>query len=140
MHGSIFLQFQRFAQKQGCLTDWENLLREAQLPIKSYSPARAYPDEEMLALIGAASRFLNIPAGAVLEAFGEFVAPELIRLYGRLIEPECRVLVGPSAVQRAASPKELSRASPGTMARPSRSPRMPVCFAAIRFALCKLRA
>src|SRR6516225_9622991 len=87
MHGSIFLQFQRFAQKQGCITDWESLLREAQLPIKSYSPARPYPDEEMLALVGAASRLLNMPAGAVLEAFGEFVAPELIRLYARLIEP-----------------------------------------------------
>src|SRR5262245_48875699 len=41
MHGLIFLQFQRFAQKQGCLADWESLLWEAQLPVKSYSPARS---------------------------------------------------------------------------------------------------
>jgi hypothetical protein len=80
MHGLIILQFQRFAQKRGGVTAWEGLLREAQLPIKSYSPARTYPDEEVLALVGAASRLLNMPAGAVLEAFGEFVAPELIRL------------------------------------------------------------
>jgi tRNA A-37 threonylcarbamoyl transferase component Bud32 len=92
MHGLIFLQFQRFAQRQGRITDWERLLREAQLPVKSYSPARAYPDEEMLALVGAASRLLNTPAGAVLEAFGEFVAPELIRVYGKLIEPEWKTL------------------------------------------------
>src|SRR5215472_18581004 len=92
MHGLIFLQFQRFAQTHSRITAWENLLREAQLPIKSYSPARAYPDEEMLALIGAASRLLDMSAGAVLEAFGEFVAPELIRLYGRLIEPEWKTL------------------------------------------------
>jgi predicted Ser/Thr protein kinase len=92
MHGLIFLQFQRFAQKKACTTDWERVLREAQLPIKSYSPARAYPDEEMLALVGAASRLFNMPAGAVLETFGEFVAPELIRLYGKFIEPEWKTL------------------------------------------------
>src|SRR5262245_58250621 len=92
MHGLIFLQFQRFAQKQGGIPAWESLLREAQLPVKSYSPARAYPDEEVLALVGAAGRLLNMPVGAVLEAFGEFVAPELIRLYGRLIEPGWKTL------------------------------------------------
>jgi hypothetical protein len=92
MHGLIFLQFQKFAQKQGCITDWECLLREAQLSIKSYSPARAYPDEDMLALVSAASRLLNMPTGDVLEAFGEFIAPELIRLYGRLLSPEWKTL------------------------------------------------
>src|SRR5262245_57483142 len=92
MHGLIFLQFQRFAQKQGGITAWESLLREAQLPLKSYSPARVCPDEEMLALVGAASRLRNMPAGAVLEAFGEFVAPELIRLYGRLLSPQWKTL------------------------------------------------
>jgi tRNA A-37 threonylcarbamoyl transferase component Bud32 len=92
MHGLIFLQLQRFARKQGSIIAWERLLREAQLPVKSYSPARAYPDEEMFALVGAASRLLDIPMGAVLEAFGEFVAPEFIRLYGNLIEPQWKTL------------------------------------------------
>jgi tRNA A-37 threonylcarbamoyl transferase component Bud32 len=92
MHGLIFLQLQRFVQKQGGFTAWENLLREAHLPVKSYSPARVYTDEELLALVGAASRNLNMPACAVLEAFGEFLAPELISLYGKLIEPEWKTL------------------------------------------------
>jgi hypothetical protein len=92
MHGLIFLEFQRFAQKQTFITDWESLLREAQLPVKSYSPARAYPDEELLALVGTVSRLLNLPVASVLEAFGEFAAPELIRLYGRLIQPEWKTL------------------------------------------------
>jgi tRNA A-37 threonylcarbamoyl transferase component Bud32 len=92
MHGLIFLQFQRFAQKQGSIKDWESLLREAQLTSKSYSPARAYPDEDILALVAAAGRLLNMPTGAVLDAFGEFVAPELIRLYARLINPAWKAL------------------------------------------------
>jgi hypothetical protein len=41
MHGFILLQLQRFAQKLGGIAAWENLLREARLPIKSYSPAVA---------------------------------------------------------------------------------------------------
>src|SRR5262245_14088226 len=92
MHGLIILEFRRFAQKQARISDWESLLREAQLPTKSYSPARVYPDEEVWALVGAASRLLNVSVGAALEAFGEFVAPELIRLYGKLIEPEWKTL------------------------------------------------
>jgi hypothetical protein len=92
MHGLIFLQLQRFALKRGTPEAWEALLREAQLPAKSYSPARAYPDEELLALVAAAGRLFDMPAGAVLEDFGEFIAPELIRLYGRLIDPGWKTL------------------------------------------------
>jgi hypothetical protein len=88
----IFLQLQRFARKQGGPAAWESLLREAQLPAKSYSPARAYPDQEMSALIAAAGRHLDLPTGAILEAFGEFIAPALIRLYGSLIDPGWKTL------------------------------------------------
>jgi tRNA A-37 threonylcarbamoyl transferase component Bud32 len=92
MHGLILLQLQRFVQKRGNVRAWQNLLREAQLSAKSYSPARVYPDAEALALVGAASRLLNLPVGAVLEAFGEFLAPELIRLYTKLVDPEWKTL------------------------------------------------
>jgi predicted Ser/Thr protein kinase len=92
MHGLIFLQFQRFTNKHGGASAWESLLLDARLAIKPYSPTRIYPDEEMLALVDAASRYFDMSAGAVLEAFGEFVAPELIRLYGRLIDPKWRTL------------------------------------------------
>jgi serine/threonine protein kinase len=43
-------------------------------------------------LVGAVGRNLNIPAGTVLEAFGEFIAPGLIGLYGKLIRPEWKTL------------------------------------------------
>ena len=92
MHGLIFLQLQRFAKQQGGVAVWESLLQEARLPAKSYSPARVYADEELLGLVGALSRNLNLTPGAVLEAFGEFIAPELIRLYGKLIHPEWKTL------------------------------------------------
>src|SRR5262245_66558562 len=92
MHGLIFLQLQKFAQQQAGAGAWETLLREANLPTKSYAPVRVYPDAEVVALVGAASRVLNQPGGAILEAFGEFIAPELIRLYGRLLQPGWKTL------------------------------------------------
>ncbi len=92
MHGFIILQLQKFAQQQAGPQAWDTLLREAKLPPKSYSPVRTYPDEEAFALVGAASRVLNLPASTILEAFGEFIAPELIRLYGRLLQPEWKTL------------------------------------------------
>src|SRR5712691_2275511 len=92
MHGLIFLQLQKFAQHKGGTQAWETLLKEAMLPGKTYAPVRAYPDEEVLALVGAASRILKLPAAAVLEAFGQFIAPELIRLYGRLLQPGWKIL------------------------------------------------
>jgi hypothetical protein len=92
MHGLIFLQLQKFAQKQIGSQAWELLFREANLPVQSHSPARPYADDDFFALIAAASRVLGTSVGDVVEAFGNFVAPELLRLCGRLLKPEWRTL------------------------------------------------
>ena len=92
MHGIIFLELQKFARQQAGAQAWETLLSEAKLPVKSYSAVRSYDDQEILSLVGAASRILNLPATAILEAFGEFIAPALIRLYGRLLQPGWKTL------------------------------------------------
>ncbi len=92
MHGLIFLELQKFARQQAGAQAWEILLRETRLPLKSYSVVSTYPDEDLLALVGAASRLLNLPAAATLEAFGEFIAPELMRLHGRFLRLEWKTL------------------------------------------------
>jgi predicted hydrocarbon binding protein/predicted Ser/Thr protein kinase len=92
MHGLIFLQLQKFARQKAGDQGWELLLQEARLPPKSYSAAQAYPDEEALSLVGAASRILRQPADAILHEFGLFIAPELLRLYHRLLRPEWKTL------------------------------------------------
>jgi predicted Ser/Thr protein kinase len=92
MQGLIFLQLQKFAQRQGGAALWERLVREAGVPRKAYAPVRNYPDDELTALVGAANRALNLPVPAILEAFGEFLAPELLRLYERLIDPRWKTL------------------------------------------------
>jgi hypothetical protein len=51
-----------------------------------------YPDDELAAIVAAAVRATATSAPAVLEGFGEFVAPGLITTYRRLIRPEWRTL------------------------------------------------
>jgi predicted hydrocarbon binding protein/predicted Ser/Thr protein kinase len=92
MHGLIFLQLQKFAQKRAGPQAWEALLREANLSNKSYSPAKAYSDEDLLAIVGATSRVLDLPTAAVVEAFGEFLGPELLKLYTQILKPEWKTL------------------------------------------------
>lgn len=92
MHGIIFLYLQRFAQRRGGPTAWNDLLREAELASKAYSPVQEYPDDEALKLMHAASRQFNSPLSQVLEDFGEFLAPGLLQLYASLIHPEWKTL------------------------------------------------
>src|SRR4051812_16315657 len=92
MHGLIFLQLQKFVQRQAGAGAWEALLRQAGLPRRTYAAARVYADAEAFALVAAASKALSQPAPAILEAFGDFIAPELLRLYGRLVSSEWKTL------------------------------------------------
>ncbi len=92
MHGLIFLQLQRFVRHVAGPAAWKGLLQEAGLAGQSYSPVRDYSDDDVLAIVGAASRALNQPAAAIVEAFGEFIAPELIKLYRKIIPAEWKTL------------------------------------------------
>lgn len=92
MHGLIFLQLQRFVQQQAGPKAWDLLLQQANLPRKSYAPVRDYPDAEATALVAAASMALNQPPAVILDAFGAFLAPQLLRLYHLLIQPSWKTL------------------------------------------------
>ncbi len=92
MHGLIFLQLQKFAQKNLEPGTWEKLLFEAGLAGKTFLPVKAYPDGHAVALVDAASRLLGQSRGEVLEAFGAFLAPELLKMHGRLLHPGWKTL------------------------------------------------
>jgi hypothetical protein len=44
------------------------------------------------ALVTTASRLTNLPAPAILEDFGDFIAPDLLDMYWGAISPEWRTL------------------------------------------------
>ncbi|MCP3143435.1 heme NO-binding domain-containing protein [Pyxidicoccus xibeiensis] len=92
MHGIIFNELNRYTLARMGEQGWEKLLREARLPKRIYLAFKSYPDEEAVALVTAASKLTGQPARAILEDFGEYIAPNLLRGYKAVIQPEWSVL------------------------------------------------
>lgn len=92
MHGLIFSELKKFVVAQLGADAWNKLLTEAGLGSKLYLPTQAYSDEELGRLVATASRLTGIPSARLLESFGQFIAPELLRLYSTQINPAWRTL------------------------------------------------
>jgi predicted hydrocarbon binding protein len=92
MHGVVFAELQKYVQSKLGNDAWPALLRRAGLANKVYMPITEYPDAEALALVSTASEITGKPAGAILEDFGEFIAPDLLALYRGLVRPEWKTL------------------------------------------------
>lgn len=92
MHGIIFAELQKFAEQKLGFGSWKTLLTKAGLQTKMYLPAGEYPDTEIGALVTAAATLSGQTPTQVLEAFGEFIVPSLLKMYGHLLKPEWKTL------------------------------------------------
>jgi predicted hydrocarbon binding protein len=92
MHGAIFTELQKFATSAFGAEVWRQVCDEAGVGPRVYLPVATYPDEEAIALVGAASELSGKPAAELLEAFGEYLVAPLLRTYGSLVRPEWRTL------------------------------------------------
>lgn len=79
MHGVIFCELKSYVEKTLGLPMWMRITKEANLPAKQYSGFRCYPDEELMNLIGTASRISEIPVPALVESFGKYLGPILVQ-------------------------------------------------------------
>ncbi|GGJ85264.1 hypothetical protein GCM10010123_13700 [Pilimelia anulata] len=93
MHGLIFSQFQRFIADRYGDEVWHAALKEAGQPLTAiYLTTDEYPDGELVALVDAVTVAAGAEPIALLEAFGRFLAPGLMRIYGSAIDPSWRTL------------------------------------------------
>lgn len=92
MHGIIFAELKKFVGTRLGDGAWDNLMRESGLGAKVYLAAASYPDTDAVALVTTASRITGLPAMALLEDFGEFIVPDLVQMYGALLDPTWRTL------------------------------------------------
>jgi len=92
MHGIIFAELQNYAETKHGQGTWNALLRNAGLENKVYLPIKEYPDAEVVALVGAASSMTGLSIAEVLENFGEFIAPSLMKMFGHLLLPEWKTI------------------------------------------------
>jgi predicted hydrocarbon binding protein len=92
MHGTMFVHLRRYIEEQHGAEVWAGILGSAALGPRVYLPIRSYPDEELAAIVGAASTATHLEIPALLESFGEYVAPHLVAMYRHLLKPTWRTL------------------------------------------------
>lgn len=92
MHGMIFAELQRYAEAKHGRGTWDALLRNANLENHVYLAVQEYPDHEIISLVMAACAMTGLPVSAVLDDFGQFIVPSLMRMYGYLLKPEWRAI------------------------------------------------
>jgi hypothetical protein len=88
----IHTGFQKFVEATYGAEVWRTLLERTGLEGEIFTPLGTYPDEHLLALVREAETSSGQPATMLLEAFGEFMVPSYLALYGTLIKPEWRTL------------------------------------------------
>lgn len=93
MRGIVLVELREYAEEVMGPGAWVGLLDDAHLPARSYKAADSYPDEEVFALVLAASRAWGESVSTVLEDFGRRrLAPGLARTYASLLRPRWRTL------------------------------------------------
>ena len=92
MHGLIFIELKKYVEAKFDLATWEKLQERAGQKHRLYTASTVYPDSDILALVTAACEMTGLPANAILEDFGEFVAPDLVEQYKFLVKPDWRLL------------------------------------------------
>jgi hypothetical protein len=92
MHGIIHLELQRFVVERHGEEAWRSVVGKAGLTGEIFTPLRSYPDGQLVALVGAAVELTSADPTLLLEAFGEYLVPRFIALYGKLLKPEWRTL------------------------------------------------
>ena len=92
MHGLIFLELKKFVDARLGVAAWMEVLCRAGLPGRDYLPVQEHPDAEALALVAEIGARMGLDGDALLQQLGEFMAPDLLRMYGSLLKREWRTL------------------------------------------------
>lgn len=92
MHGILFSEFKKYFVERAGGAQWGPALQEAGLGNKVYLPNQIYADQELVSLVVAASKRTGRSPAALLEDFGEYIAPHLLALYRAQINPEWKSL------------------------------------------------
>jgi len=92
MHGIIHVELKKFVETKHGTDAWKAVLKNAGLSNKIFLANAVYPDQEIVAIVTAASKLTNTPAEHILENFGEFIVPALMSTYKVLINPKWKTM------------------------------------------------
>ena len=93
MHGLIFFYIQKFADSAAAgATSWSKLRSTVTTSHEKYLPSGVYPDAEAVHLLDSIAQSAHEPLPTIIERFGEFLAPHLIKVAGKHVEPDWTAL------------------------------------------------
>ena len=92
MHGTILILLKRYIQTQYDHSTWVNLLELAGLGGATFDHKAVYPDEALYALVAQAAAAAGRSAGKLHERFGEYLVPDIMYMYQKLVDPAWRTL------------------------------------------------
>lgn len=93
MHGLIFFYIQKFAETAGHATRTDGGIRPSVAAgVPRYLPSGVYPDGEAVALLQSLAESTGQPLPETLEQFGRFLAPHLLKVAGRHVDPAWQTL------------------------------------------------
>ncbi len=94
MHGLIANQLRGYALARHSRETWSEAVKASgvELPDGPVPLDRTYPDEEVMALIGALARETGTEVRLLLEDFGAYLAAGLLRVYQPLVSRDWRTL------------------------------------------------
>jgi len=87
MHGSICVIVKQFVEQNYGADIWREILNSAGHEGLVLSPIQNYPDEAVIAIIGAACEHLEIDQRTALVEVGKFATPQLIRFAKGMLHP-----------------------------------------------------
>ncbi len=88
MHGLIFFYIQKFADSAAAgATSWSKLRSTVTTSHEKYLPSGVYPDADAVHLLDSIAQSAHASLPTIVERFGEFLAPHLIKVAGKHIDP-----------------------------------------------------
>ncbi len=88
MQGIMFTELSRYVDVELGRGSWLQVLDEAGLADRTYSPRSPSPDPEFVRLVAAAAKLADRSDQTLLEGFGVYVSADLLGgLYGLLVDP-----------------------------------------------------
>lgn len=92
MHGIVFTQLKKYVTTKFDFATWLTLLDKAELKGKVYVTSKVYPDEDLVNIVSVASAETKIPAADIIEEFGKFLVPDLLKIYGAALDSSWKTL------------------------------------------------
>jgi len=93
VHGIIFFYLQKFADVAAAgSTSWAGIRSSLSTTANRFLPSRTYPDADAVAIISTIAETTGRSLPVILEEFGRYLGPHLVKVAGTAVDPAWRTL------------------------------------------------